>query len=95
MKVSNWLVIDKNGVKATRKTKPALDWDEVAVKINLEIPDEIFKRPTIEATLKVTDVPNTAFEPALIIDSVKDIEQQTGAKINFTVTHVAEAEETK
>lgn len=93
MKVSNWLVIDKNGIKGTRKTKPALDWDEVAVKINLDIPDEIFKRPTIEATLKVVDVPNTAFEPDLIIDSVKDIEQQTGAKINFTVSHVAEEKE--
>lgn len=90
MKVSNWLVIDKNGVKSTRKTKPSLDWDEIAVKINLDIPDEIFKRPTIEATVKVTDVPNTAYEPELIINSVKDIEQQTGAKINFTVSHVAE-----
>lgn len=90
MKVSNWLVIDKNGVKSTRKTKPSLDWDEIAVKINLEIPDEIFRRPTIEATVKVVDVPNNAYEPQLIIDSVKDIEQQTGAKIKFTVSHVAE-----
>ena len=95
MKVSNWLVINKNGVKTVRKSKPSLDWDEIAVKINLEIPNELFQRPTIEANVKVTDVPNTVYEPELIIASVKDIEQQLGAKINLTVSHVAEEGEQK
>lgn len=90
MKASNWLIIDRNGIKATRKTKPALEWDEIAVKINLEVPNELFNRPTIEATVKVTDVPNTAYEPELIIDDIKNIEQRTGAKINLTVSHVDE-----
>lgn len=93
MKVSNWLIIDRKGIKATRKQKPALDWDEIAVKLNLEIPDELFRRPTIDATVKVTDVPNTAYEPTLIIDSIKDIEQQLGAKVQLTVSHVAEESE--
>lgn len=92
MRVNNWLVINRNGIKTTRKTKPALEFDEIAVKLNLEIPDELFRRPTIEATVKVTDVPNNAYEPELIINSVKDIEQQLGAKINLTVSHVAEEE---
>lgn len=95
MKVSNWLVINKNGVKTVRKSKPSLDWDEIAVKINLEIPNELFQRPTIEATVKVTDVPNTAYEPELVIDSIKDIEQQLGAKINLTVSHVNEEDQVK
>lgn len=93
MKVSNWLVINRNGVKTVRKSKPSLDWDEIAVKLNLEIPDELFRRPTIEANVKVTDVPNTVYEPELIIASVKDIEQQLGARINLTVSHVAEEKE--
>ena len=95
MKVSNWLVINRNGVKTVRKSKPSLDWDEIAVKLNLEIPDELFRRPTIEASVKVTDVPNTVYEPELIIASVQDIEQQLGAKINLTVSHVTEESETK
>lgn len=85
MKVSNWLVIDRNGVKATRKTKPALDWDEIAIKVNLEIPNELFQRPTLEATVIVKDIPNNAYKPDVVIDTVELIEQQTGAKINFTV----------
>ena len=90
MKVSNWLVINKNGVKTVRKSKPSLDWDEIAVKLNIEIPNELFQRPTIEANVRVTDVPNTVYEPELIIASVQDIEQQLGAKINLTVSHVTE-----
>lgn len=90
MKVSNWLVIDRNGVKATRKTKPSLDWDEIAIKINLEIPNELFQRPTLEATVQVTDLPNNAYKPDVIIDTVDLIEQQTGAKINFTVVQATD-----
>lgn len=93
MKVSNWLVINKNGVKSVRKSKPALDWDEIAIKVNLEIPNELFQRPTLEATVQVTDVPNMAYKPDVILDTVDLIEQQTGAKINFTVSHVAEEKE--
>lgn len=90
MKVSNWLVINKNGVKSVRKSKPALDWDEIAIKVNLDIPNELFQRPTLEATVQVTDVPNNAYKPDVILNTVDLIEQQTGAKINFTVQPVAE-----
>lgn len=93
MKVSNWLIINKNGVKSVRKSKPSLDWDEIAVKINLEIPNELFQRPTIEATVKVVDVPNNAYDPDVVIDDIKDIEQRTGAKVNLTVSHVTEESE--
>lgn len=95
MKVSNWLVINRNGVKTVRKSKPSLEWDEIAVKLNIEIPNELFQRPTIEASVRVTDVPNTVYEPELIIADIKDIEQRLGAKVNLTVSHVAEEEEQK
>lgn len=91
MKVSNWLIINKNGIKAVRKTKPGLDWDDIAIKMNLDIPNELFQRPTLEATVQVTDVPNMAYKPDVILDTVDLIEQQTGAKINFTVSHVDES----
>lgn len=85
MKVSNWLIINKNGVKAVRKTRPFLEWDEISVKLNLEIPNELFDRPTIEASIEVKDVPNNAYRPEIVLDTVELIEQQTGAKINFRV----------
>lgn len=93
MKAVSWLVIDKNGVNATRKSKPALDWDEIAIKVNIEVPDELFRRPHIEATVQVKDVPNNAYNPDVILNTAELIEQQTGAKINFTVQPVAEEKE--
>lgn len=90
MKVVSWLTINKNGIKAVRRTKPALGWDEIAFKVNLDIPDELFRRPTIEATLQVKDIPNNAYQPEIVLNTVDLIEQQTGAKINFRVLPVEE-----
>lgn len=85
MKVISWLVINRNGIKNVRKTRPALEWDEIAMKVNLDIPKELFERPTLEATIEVKDIPNNAYNPDVILNTVDLIEQQTGAKINFTV----------
>jgi len=92
MILTNWLVVNKNGVKSVRKQKPSLDWDEVAVKLNIDVPKELFERPTLEASLVVSEIPNNAYHPDVILDTVDLIEQQTGAKINFTVSTVVENE---
>lgn len=93
MKIINWLIIDKNGIKGTRRTKPDLKWNEIAVKINLEIPKELFERPSIEANLKIDNVPNNAYNPDIIINTKELIEQQTGAKIEFRVLKTDESED--
>lgn len=85
MKVAQWLAINKNGIVKVRKTKPFLEWNEVAIRLQLDIPDELFRRPTIDAILTVKDVPNNAYNPDIVINTQELIEQQTGAKINFTV----------
>lgn len=85
MNVINWLIINKNGIKGVRKTKPDLKWNEIAIKVNLKVPKELFERPQIEATIKVDEIPNTAFKPDLIINTKDLIEQQTGAKIDFKI----------
>lgn len=87
MKTSQWLVINRKGIKQVRSSKPSLKFDELAVRINLEVPDQLFVRPTIEARLEIKDVPNNAYNPSIIIDTADLIEQQTGAKINFTVVN--------
>ncbi len=90
MKITQWLAINKNGITKVRKTKPALDWNEIAIQIALEIPDELFRRPIISARIEVKDVPNNVYEPEIIINTKELIEQQTGAKINFTVVYEEE-----
>lgn len=90
MKITNWLIINKNGIKGTRKTKPDLAYNEIAVKINLDIPKELFDRPQIEATIKVEDIPNNSYSPDIILNTAELIEQQTGAKIEFKVIQESE-----
>lgn len=85
MKIVNWLIINRNGIKAVRKTKPDLAFNEIACKLQLDIPKELFERPNIEATIKIEDVPNNAYNPDLIINTKELIEQQTGAKIEFKI----------
>lgn len=86
----NWLVINKNGIKTVRRTKPALEYNEIAVKINLEIPKELFERPLIEASLKIKDIPNNAYNPDIIVNTKELIEQQTGAKVEFKILPIKE-----
>lgn len=87
MKVKQWLAINKKGITKVRKTKPDLSWDEIAIQIELDIPDELFKRPVISARIEVKDVPLAEYDPEIIINTKELIEQQTGAKIEFTVVH--------
>jgi len=93
MKEKAYLIIGKRGIRGVRKTKPSLEWDEIACKIDLNIPDEIFRRPHIEATLNVVDVPNNVYEPEIVLNTKELIEQQTGAKIDFKVVPYEETEE--
>lgn len=81
----NWLIINKNGIKGVRRSKPDLAYNEIACKIQLDIPKELFERPQIEACLKIDNVPNMAYKPELIINTKELIEQQTGAKIEFKI----------
>lgn len=92
MRITQWLIINKNGIKGVRKTKPDLAYNEIAMKIYLELPKELFERPQIEATLKIGDIPNNAYRPDLIINTKDLIEQQTGAKIDFKILPIEEGE---
>lgn len=93
MKEISYLIIGKNGVRGVRKTKPSLGWDEIACKINLDVPDELFRRPHIEAILKIEDIANTVYNPEIIINTKELIEQQTGVKVNFKVIPYEESED--
>lgn len=90
MRVINWLIINKNGIKGVRKTKPDLAYNEIACRLQLDIPKELFERPQIEASLKIDNIPNNAYNPEIILNTKDLIEQQTGAKINFKILQAKE-----
>jgi len=92
MKVKQWIAINKNGRIRTRSNKPTLEWNEIAMQLSLDIPNELFTRPHIEATLQVKDVPNNVYMPEIIVNTKELIEQQTGAKIDFKIIPINDEE---
>lgn len=87
MKRESYLIINKNGIVGHRKTKPQLNWNEIAVKIVLDIPDELFTRPHLEATIRVdkNKITPNQINPDIILNTKNLIEQQTGARIDMRV----------
>jgi len=55
MKTKFYLVVSESGRIKTTKTKPHLTDDEVAMLINLEIPNQVFQRPALQATIKIRE----------------------------------------
>lgn len=69
------------------KSMPALAPNEVAIKLNLEIPDALFTRPQLEAKVTIPDdaVAKPVIE-AQVIDNVQEIiKQQTGFDVRLEV----------
>ena len=87
MKEQAYLVIGPTGLRGVRKSKPRLNWDEISIRISLDIPDTMFKRPHVEAIIKVSEdaVRPTEINPEIFINTKKLIEQETGMKVDFKV----------
>lgn len=47
--------IELGGLRTT-KTKPNLAADEICVKVQLQIPDALFKKPTLVASITMPDI---------------------------------------
>lgn len=86
MKINGYLNIKDNGTARFTKKRTGLDWNEIAIKISVDIPNELFRRPIIEAKIEVSNSVLPKHQPVELIINTKDlIEQSTGAKINFSV----------
>ena len=50
-----YLICTKSGVERLRKTVPLLKRGEVAIKVSVEVDDELFKQPIVETELKAEE----------------------------------------
>jgi hypothetical protein len=101
MKLSGFIVVKKSnrypyrGSLRLTKTSPSLDFDEVAVKINIDVPDELFSKPKLEATITIPqEAVSSPTIDAEVIDNVeKIIKQNTGFEVRLNLVSVEEKEE--
>lgn len=66
---------------------PALSKDEVAIKLDICVPDALFKRPQIQAKVVVPEDAVTApVLNAAVLDNVREVlQQQTGMDVSVSL----------
>lgn len=82
-----WITVNASGSMRLTKARPAMRWDEISLQIDVTIPDEMFRRPHLQASIKV---PDEAVQQRVIstdvIDNVQEsIRQATGLEIAVKV----------
>ena len=89
MKTQFYLVVNRSGSVKTYKNRPGLNWDEVAVQMNLALPDALFQKPQIQAFIEVKD---DKLSPLLIdaetSDNIRDaIEAVSGMEVRLEIVN--------
>lgn len=93
MKTNFWIRINSRGSVHTSQGPPrSIGVDEVAMKINLELPNALFTKPQLEASLTV---PNEAVNKEVLTPQVTDniaqaIKQSTGLDMVIRIVDPAE-----
>lgn len=87
MKVKKWLTITSSGVARMTHNKPNINWDEVSILLDVNIPDALFDRPRLEAKI---EIPEEAVGPDVlnseVVENVKEaIEQKTGLEFSINI----------
>lgn len=87
MKIKRYLIIKKNGSTRVTKQPPAIEWDEVFMLLNIELPDKIFDRPLLQANITIDDkqVQPMVITAETISDVEKVIEERTGFEVKLEV----------
>lgn len=64
---------------------PSLDKGEVAIKLNVQLPETLFAKPQLQATVRIPESAVSApVIDATVLDNVKEVlEQQTGMNITL------------
>jgi hypothetical protein len=95
MKSTAYLIIGKNGIRDVRKNKPSLEWDEITVRLSIDVPDILFQRPLLEASIVVDkNILPDVILPDLVINTKELIERQAGVKIDFKIVELKTEGET-
>ncbi|MBV2138546.1 MAG: hypothetical protein KUF79_17200 [Candidatus Thiodiazotropha sp. (ex Ctena orbiculata)] len=87
MKVKKWLTVNNRGGCRLTKGKPSLDWNEVAIFLEIELPDALFDKPRLEAKITIPDeaAVSGVIDSAVAENVQEAIEQATGLTFSVAV----------
>ena len=88
MNIKKWLTVNSKGAARITQGKPnEVSWDEVSILLDINLPDELFRRPRLEAKI---NIPEDAATPDVlnseVVENVREaIEQSTGLQFSINV----------
>lgn len=87
MKADFYLIINNKKVVRLVKNLPRLDWSEVSIKMNLELPDSLFQRPVLSGSIVVkdSDVQPTVITPEIMNNIQQAIREHQGIEIKLSI----------
>ena len=92
MKIQRYLAVGKKSRSSKPSvrltvTSPALDSHEVAIKLTLDVPDELFSKPQLEASISVPkDSVSAPVIEAGVIDNIQEmISKEIGVDLNISL----------
>ena len=92
MKIEKWLTVNSRGASRITHGKPTTRHDEISILLNINVPDELFQRPRLEAKI---NIPREAAGPDVltseVIENVQEaIEQSTGLDFSINIVKYEE-----
>ncbi len=86
MKIEKWLIINSKGAANLKVNKPRLASNEIAMQINIEVPDALFNKPVLVASIKVDDsAAASSLIESVVYDNVQEIIEETTG-LNFDIS---------
>ncbi len=87
MTIKCFLTVNSSGSIRVTKGRPALDFDEITIGLNLELPKALFDKPQLSAHLTIPD--DAALPRELPVDVVANvheaIQQASGMSVKLSV----------
>lgn len=89
MEAPFYLIVGRNGSTRTTKKQPDLRWDEISIKMNLEIPEAIFERPILTADIKVedSDIAPREISPDIKNNIEEAIQEHIGIEVKLNIVN--------
>ncbi len=85
METEFFLIINSSGGARVAKRPPSLGHDEISMRMNVELPDQMFRRPMLQANITI---PTNVVQPNIIntemVDNVERVIRET-TNLDFRV----------
>lgn len=94
MTIDKFLIINSRGTITIREREPRLAGDEIALRLKLWVPNEMFKRPILLAEMSIPNeaIPKGTVTPEIATNVEKLIKEATGLTMNVSIVEHNEKE---